>query len=240
MAIVLSDVQGLVERAIYKAIRLVVEELGYIPVVTNYTNDEAGQLAYNAAVKAIAASNKRFAIEVFGHSNNQSKGNLAVPRFVLKPRRIIEGGVGYDMGKTLKPNEDEDGSYTSYVVQGSSSNIHIELSLVTNTAEQHRKLHSILHYVMGNRGYKITSTNQTFFYRYIGYDDNEELERGLSTNTYTYEVVDVDMAREQIIDEAVAKIVEIDIELYTGTYFPTDTHDIGDYELTDTLEVDAP
>lgn len=235
MATVLSSNQEYVERAIYKAIRTVVEEHGYIPDITSFPNTATGASNYKAAVKAIADGVKKFAIEVFGPSNVQSVGNLEVPRIVIKPRRVIEGGIGASVGKSFSDNGD--GTFKSYVVQGTSSNIHIEVKLVSNSAAQHRILHAILSASMNSRGYKKTITNQDFFYKYVGYEDSEDLQTGITINTYTYQVEDIDMINEDVIDPAVAKISQIDMEIYTGTYFPTTTHDPLDYAEGDTLTV---
>lgn len=232
MATILSNIQGLIERTVYKALRAVTEEHLYIPDITDYPNTQNGFNDYNDAVKDVVAD-KGYAIEVFGHSNAQAKGQKLVPRIVIKPRRVIEGGIGMDVGKLFKLNAG-DASFTSYTVQGTSSNIHIEVHLVSNTAAQHRILHSIMMAALNHRGYlELYDNSAKFFYRYIGYSDEENVVEGILTNVYTYEVVDVDMMQEVIVDAATAKILEITFEMYTGTYFPTSEFEPGDFTIAD-------
>lgn len=233
MATILSDVQGLVERTIYKAIRAVTEEHGYIPVITSYPNTSIGAAAYQTAIDACVVA-KGFAIEVFGHSNPQAKGNKTIPRIVIKPRRVIEGGIGMNVGTVNELNAGN-ADFKSFTVSGTTSNIHIEVRLVSNTAAQHRILHAILMAAMNFRGYlnMYTGSGQ-FFYAFIGYNDEENTIEGIIENTYTYEVRDVDMMQQVIIDANVAKINEITFEIYTGSYFPNEGFTDSDFVLSDT------
>lgn len=230
---VLSTVQESIERTFYKALRAVTEEHGYIPDITLFANNQVGQNNYNAAVQAIVAL-KGFAIEVFGHSNSQAKNTKLAPRIVVKPRRIIEGEIGLNSGKTFTLNSG-DASFKSFIVPGTSSHIHLDIYLVSNTAAQHRILHAIMMAALNFRGYLETYDNTgQFFYRFIGYEDEENTLEGQMDNIYSYEVVDIDMTQQVEVSGEVAKIVEITNEIYEGTYFPTPGFNSGDYELTDT------
>lgn len=228
----LSNSQEKIERALYSTIRALVESEGYIPVIASYPNTQIGSDNYQAAVKTIAAGVKGFAIEVFGFSSSQAKAMLQVPRIVMKQKRMVEGGIGVPAGKSFVENGD---AFDTFAYQGTTTDLHIDISICFNSQAQNRILNAIINKALSMRGYiYLLDGSGYFFYKYIGFDDSPNTIEGIDTHTYTYAITDLQLYKSTSLGST-PKITEITAEIYSGNYFPDGDFNEDDFEEPETL-----
>lgn len=215
----LPDIQELVERTIFHAIRTRVVAEGYLPDINSYdvTNSDiniakAAQANYRAAVKAIADGPKGFAIEVFNYGPSQHKGTMKVPRIVVDTQAFLPGEVGHDPSLVYEPNG---GNFDGNRFVSLTSNFYYHLRLLGNTTKQIRVLHGIMVSVLPRRGYIMWDGDTelrpsgNLLNRYISNVDYSWKDEGIVEKVYRYEIPDVHELDPQTL-ATVVPIIQID------------------------------
>lgn len=229
---VLSTVQQLIERTLYSTIRGICVEHGYSVDITAYPNSQVGQGNYNTAMNAIFNS-KGFAVEVFGVSNPQAKGDKKVARIVLQTEAFLPGDVGNEFVQSFEVVSGGS-DIKGHIWQGTRNNIHIRISLVSNTAEQARILNAILFAALSNRGWlTVAGTVQgKFFYEQLSFDYFDEPDEGYINYEVIYKITDVQVAEPTLSEDTYVNISEITFEFFKNyiddidTYEPTKSDDL--------------
>lgn len=191
----INNVQERVERSIFEAIRLKLVAHGYIPDVNSFAQTPVGNTAYTAAMQAIVTGGQPDSIEVYNNGSQQSKAVEVVPRIVCVTRRIMPGDIGkrVDNRYTLNPLDPD--AIVDTEPPYESSNLHIDIEVISKSARHDRILHAILaEAIGGTMGYVNvydTKTNERFFIRQFNFYDLPDMENGLLKRVYSYEVPDI-------------------------------------------------
>lgn len=167
----------------------------------------------NYAAELVTITNEKgFSIELFGMSNNQSKGTLKVPRIVIDTHYIQPGSLGGDTTPLYVLNG------STYIKQrnaGLSSDYSFNIFAVASNVKQMRVLVSILLEAFPRRGYikSYLDANIAFdnnlFIEFTGSGDTPNLEEGVMEKYYSFEVRDIFERLPQTIDASISKITEI-------------------------------
>lgn len=196
MPITLDNTQLRIERSIYEVIRLLLVGQGYLPDVTDtgtYPNTPTGQAAFQGALAAIRNA-KDFATEVLGHGSSLKKGAKAVPRIAIIPRRLMPGDIGPNINLATGPDPNDPDNVLSFKQSFDSGNLHIDISLVSGSAEQDRFLHAIIQQCIGQRNFLPvydSDSDETFFMRQFNYYDVPDSPEGIEEKIYSYEIPDL-------------------------------------------------
>lgn len=230
----LLNVQEIIERAAYSAIRDVVLEHGYCPDIADYANTSAGQSAYNTEMAAIKTS-KGFAIEVFGTSAPSAKGDIKVARIVVDTLRAFQGTVGEDFGRNYEIKFGTS-DYVAHTYNGTRESIQIQFSCISNTIAQDRICNAIIFAALKQRGWiALTGIEQTqAFYEHIYTERDHELDKGLIISDHVYEFRDIIMSAPVLGEDIIVPISQITFE-----YFTNYLNDQDEYEdtATDTIVI---
>lgn len=234
----LTNISELTERSIFHALRKVVVDEGYLPDIENYdienpnlTIAKAAQDEFIQDIEAIV-SNRGFAIEVFGYSSNQSRGTKKTPRIVVEVEAFYPGNLGLDTTNQYKYDEIND----TYITQKGPSIVSdqiINIHLVGYSTQQHRVLHAVMVKALPRRGYMKWYTepqlkkHENLFIRYIGYNELNFPEIGVTEKIYRYELPDL---HENLLEELYTvppiKTINLDImgieEIVAPDTFPLD------------------
>jgi len=234
-----NNVQERIERSLFEAIRLKLVVHGYIPDITTFTNDIAGDANYKAAMNSITGG----PIEVFENGSPLSKGIEAVPRIVCVTRRIMPGDIGkIDYEYRLNPLDPD------AVLQSKppyeSSNIHIDIEVVSTTAKFDRILHAILAEAIGGTVGFIdvydSTTKERFFIRQFNFYDVPDVENGIIKKVYSYDIPDMyltdgmTMPNYPLIKEITAQVFAVN----KATTITTDGTIIRPYQQDGKLFID--
>lgn len=197
MPTITNNVQTIVERSIFEAIRLIVVKYSYAPDISDtitYPSTPAGQIAFNTAQKSIK-DNMGFSIGVYGHSSSQDKGKRNTPRIVIIPRRIMPGSIGNPIGPSFKYNPTDPAAILKYNKPFDSSDLDLDIHLVSSDEIQDRIIHSILNEAIGARNFvKVLGSqnpNEKFFIKQISYNDIPDTIDGEEEKVYSYEIPDL-------------------------------------------------
>lgn len=185
----LSTIQEQVERTFEKAVYDVLLHNGYIPD-RKVVGPDPVKAAYQTAAKLIADS-KGFCVDLYGHGTSQAKDQLKVPRMVITGLGFLKGDTGQDFGATYE--KDENGRFTRYAQAAPFSNYRIQIELTSNSGKQDRLIEAVRQAALPNLSY-ITHYNEPdlrFLIEYSSTFQRPNLEYGLISKTYVYEVKDV-------------------------------------------------
>lgn len=210
----LINTQEIVERSIFESIRKRIVEEGYLPDIANYPNTAAGYGNYQSAIDAVKNS-QGFAAEVFGHGSSQSKQLKRVPRIAIITRRVFPG----DIGGLATPHYEKDplnpNNIMKVLMDSQTSDLQIDIHLVSNSAKQDRFLNAIVGAVIGRRKYlKVYNDpeqKQTFFIHQYSYYELPDTLEGIIEKVYSYEVKDLYLFGGQVIQPNVPLIKEITV-----------------------------
>lgn len=213
----LSDIQELIERSIFEAIRKELVDKEYLPNINLYPNTEAGRLAYETEIKAIATI-KGFAIEVYSESNNHSKGIKKTPRIVVKTGSFVPGSLGGD--PSLVFIDKGILGYEPTVTPPQTVDFYIDFHLISESVKQERILNALLAIAVPRRGYIpfYTDATRTFFVKYINFYNLDDQEQGIIGKNYAYEIQDGWETEDQVVGGMVAKMNQIDLTLNVQKY----------------------
>lgn len=194
----INNVQERVERSLFEAIREKLVNHGYLPEVSAYSADQVGNDDYIAAKKAIVTNTdatKPDSIDVFGHGSELSKGIEATPRIVCVTRRIMPGDIGKKIDHEYWLDPLDPDSVIKTIPPYKSTNLHIDIEVVSRTARQDRIMNAILAEAIGGAmGYVNvydTTTKEKFFIRQFNFYDVPDTENGIIKKVYSYEIPDL-------------------------------------------------
>lgn len=187
----MDNIQEVLERSIYKALREKAVSLGYAVSEDTLTPDATGKAAYQLAINNIVVA-KGFAIEVYGVGSSLSKGEKQVPRIVIQPGKFIEGDIGGLITPQIIPSPDSLFTNIEVTGPGISSNFTLDIHLISSSATQNRILHNIFNSTIGLRKFlKTYNTQENFFVKQVGNFDVYDNQEGLIEKVYTISAPDI-------------------------------------------------
>lgn len=214
-ATALSTVQELIENSLFEVLRLELVDKLFLPDITLYTNDAAGQLSWETDLKTIADGGT--AIEVISETANDKLDVKKAPRIVMSSGSFLPGALGGDPAKYFVDNG---GSFSALVTPDQVTNFYINFHLLSNNTKDERLLNAILALCIPKRGYVPfwSDATERFFVKYLNYYDGPGNIDGAIEKIYAYEIQDV-WDREDIeIDAVVAKMTEITLNINIQKY----------------------
>lgn len=198
----LPNIQALLERSIYHALRTTIVQAGYLPDILLYDieNEDSSvatieQQRYDIDLDIIREQ-KGFAIEIFNNSPGQAKGTLKLPRIIIETEAFLPGQLGLDT--TLDYLKQPDGNYiaehNNFLSQTSDFYFHVKL--LSNTTKQQRALYGIMLMTLPRRGYmKWYNTPplpyQNLFVNFTTHSEFNLQDEGITEKSYRYEITDV-------------------------------------------------
>lgn len=206
-----SNAQQRVERSIYEALRAVLVAEGYWPDVTQFAYTTAGQVALNAAVDGIIA-NKGFAIELFTASSITSRGKKRVPRIVISDLEYFPGDVGMPISGNYTGSG---GGYTRDRIQQTTSRAMFDITIVSEKISQDRICQAIVSQAFSRRTYieYYDQPGEYFLIMNTGLPfKTMDGDQGVINKIYRYEIPDILESSNVIIDNDIAKIIEISLD----------------------------
>ena len=220
----LLDVEAMLERTIYHRLRKYTIGIGYALDIDQYdieNNDiniiKTETKRYQEDLKELVI-NKGFAIELFGASDNQSRGTKKVPRIVVETESFYEGELGLQVADNYIRGQD--GNYTKVEPVSITNDWFFNIHLVANTIEQLRLLRHIIIMSLPRRGYINWYTEQklqkshNLLCRYLTQHDSDWEQEGIMEKIYRFTIPDVHVHEDLITDIIVPpiKVIEFDIE----------------------------
>lgn len=159
--------QEVIERSIYERLRLKAVSLGYTPDITTFANTPAGFELYKTALNTIATS-KGYALEIFGSSSIDGKGQKRVPRISIEWSGFFPGDYSLSQAVSFEPGDDGDFTPTSQDINTYVGVVNVLLTF--ETTHQHRLLNQVViealtsrtyipYYNDGNEGFLIEMQN---------------------------------------------------------------------------------
>ena len=211
-ATLLSTVQELIENSLFEVIRLELVDKGYLPDITLYANDSAGQLQWEVDLKALANP-----IEIMNESASDKMDVKKVPRMVISSGSFLPGALGGDPRKYFR---DQGNDYSALVTPDQVTNFYINFHLICNNTIDERILNALLALTVPKRGYVPfwSDLTQNFFVQYLNYYDGVSNVDAVHHKIYAYEVQDV-WDREDIeVEASIAKMTEITLNMNIQKY----------------------
>lgn len=234
----MADIQQLIERSFYEAIRIKLVADGWTPDITNLTDfpdSEAGYTAYRAALKAIATA-KGYAVEAFGSANPQDRAYKDLPRIVLQTSSFMPGDVGYDSSPKYILNT-ETNKYELFSYDSRTYVLFMDCRVVAKTQEQLRIIMDVIHTVLPLMGY-LTYYNDaadSFFVESSSFQPLISSDDGILEYNYRYEVPDIQWRNqvEVVTDpaEGIAKISQITINMEIADWLGISAYQSGVSEI---------
>lgn len=201
----LSDINEVVDRSIYLALYNVL-------VYNNYTPDRElydTKVSYDNKLEEII-SEKGFAIELFGYGSNESKDSKRVPRIVYNSLFYLSGTIGNPPNGIVERIDD---NYKLVTNQSRTSDLIIEIYLVSNSAKQDRILHSIVAAAIRDRGYIkfYNDENKEFYIEQVGERVDPELREGMIEKVYLFKADDLYQTNPIISSDIISPIKEVNV-----------------------------
>jgi len=215
----LSDIQTIIERSLFEAIRLELVAKEYLPDISDtitYPDTQVGWTAWEAAIKAVVTA-KGFAIELFSTGSPEGKGIKKVPRIVINSGNFLPGALGGDPRRFFS---DETTHHKSLVTPPQTTDFYVNFHLVSNSTAEARVLNALLALSIPRRGYLswYNDSTEKFFTRYLNYYDQGNVDEGVIEHVYAYEIPDA-WDREDIeVDVSIAKMTEITLNTNVQKY----------------------
>lgn len=244
----LSNIQEIVERSIYEAIRKLLVSEGYIADVRDNLAfpkngedlSEAGQVAWDASLKSIQQA-KQFAVEIFNNSSSQTKGLKRVPRITIIPRRLMPGELGMEPGYTTKQSEADPNAFENFENPSETSHLWLDVILTSNSTKQERFLNAVLGKVIGAKKFipRYDKPTEKFFIKQTNYYDIPDTQEGIEEKVYSFEVPDLIMFGEKIGNTSIINMITMETKI-TDILKNVDANGviIGPYADGDNLIVD--
>ena len=218
------DIEAMLERTIYHRLRKYTINIGYTLDVDKYDTSNSDinivkteNLRYKEDLEKLV-KDKGFAIELFGSSNNQSRGTKKPPRIVVQTESFYEGELGLQTADNFIKNLD--GSFTRAEPVSITNDWFFNVHLVANTIEQLRLLRHILIMSLPRRGYINWYTDDeiqkshNLLCRYLTQHDLDWEQEGIMEKVYRFTIPDVHVHEDILIDIEVPpiKVIYLDIE----------------------------
>lgn len=208
----LSDLEEVLERSIFHAIRETVVAEGYLPQINDFDVEDTDVLvAENQKVeyqeaKTSIFNSKGFVIDIFGPGNAQSRGYKKVPRIVIDSVSFQPGELG---GDTTPVYELIGGVYVKTKNQSVASDFYYNIYIVSNSIAQQRILNAVVARALPRRGYIKTYLNQTIQFdgnllvKYLLSGDTPDLPEGILEKFFSYVTPDVFEGLPEIVSTTV-------------------------------------
>lgn len=232
-AIPLTDIQEILERSLFERLRLECVDKGYTPDITTFTEDAAGQLAYDAAVTAIAAGVNEFAVEVYQNSSAHAKGMKRVPRIVIVPQPFMEGALGGD-SKRVYEYISQSNDYNASILPPMTTEYYFNVHLISESAKQMRILNAIMSLSIPVRGYIpfYNDTSNNFFVRKLSGYHEPQTDEGIQEAVYRFQVPDIFEVANNIVATGIAPINQITVDTKITSADGNSTTDTDDLVVT--------
>jgi len=213
-----SNILEVLERSIWLRLLDTAVSMGYTPDIndaTLYPNTPAGQIAYQNALKTIR-TNKGFAIEVFGNSGVDAKGDKEDPRIVLISEQFQPGEIGMNPDKFYVLG---DNGYEAFRYPSRTSKFFYRVMMLGSKTTHFRILNGILSVAIPIRGYVSSYLDPTVKYynertNYMEYDD---AKAGIFERAYRYFIDDVFEVDLEAIETGIAPIESIQVNFFNPT-----------------------
>ena len=227
-ATALSDLQEIVERSIFEAIRKELVDKGYLPDITaqvetspntfvdKYPNTTAGRLLWETDIKAIVTS-KGFAIELYSEGSNYNKGVKKTPRIVLNSGSMLPGSLGGDPSRFYSG---QGASFQAKVTPPQTVDFFMDINAVAQDVEQERVLNAIMALALPRKGYIpwYNSSTEKFFVRFINYFNADNGDQGIIEKVFGYEIPDCWDRGDVIVSTEIAKMTDIEVNVNLQKY----------------------
>mgnify|MGYP001112008898 CR=1 FL=1 len=217
------NTQEIVERTLYICLLSTAPKMGYTLNPDDYLPlSQENEKRYHTDIEALP----KF-IPIFGIGNAHVRGPKTVPRITMESEAYYPGDIGvtkYIIGDKL-----EDGNYQVSEFPFETRDISIDIHLVSNTQNDMRLLHHIMHKALPVRGYVRPYFNDlaswengrlkptgNLFLEIGNYYDYPDDSHGLLEKVYTYTVKDGIIPQEDIPDGVIQPIQ--DISVLIGAY----------------------
>lgn len=221
---ILTDIQERVERSIYETLRQVLVEQGWWPDLKlfqppygvpplAYMDRAEATAKFNEAVQNIVTA-KGFAIELFGASGMQSKGEKRTPRIVVLGRRALPGDLGTPPTTYIKNGN----IYDMYKLPYTTSLIEVDIIMSSSYVKQDRIMAAITAAALSTRNYldfydAQPNSNERFFIKETFARGGVDYDQGTTDKILTYQVSDLYIAPNKLIKSNISPIKEIITEL---------------------------
>lgn len=211
----INHIQEIVERSVYHTIRSLCVEWGYTPDISDFDQTPAGYSAYQAGLKQIYEE-KGLTIEVFASGPATEKELKKVPRIAIDTQGFNNGDIGGEFALQYELAEDQ--SYVKYKGFDLTSDLYINIWLISRTIQESRILNAIIAHSLPRRGYipvynnpeiKIFSRNLSFSKPF------EPINPALMENIERYVFKDLIEVPRNIIVPEIPKLLEFDLEINT-------------------------
>ena len=223
----LPDILEKLERTIFHRLRRCAADNGYLPNIDDYDIENVDiniarteSKRYEDDIVLIRQSSKRFAVEVFSYSNNQSYGTKKVPRIVLETESFLQGQLGTD--STLQYDKQPDGTFNGKTSVSLLSDFYFNIKLVAHTVEEMRVLHGIMVTSIPRRGYVPWYTEQellpshNLLVKFISTFDISFVMEGIMEKVYRYEIPDAHEVDDIIEQINIPPIKQITLDINDG------------------------
>lgn len=214
-ATALSTVQELIENSLFEAIRLELVDKGYLPDITTYTNDAAGQIEWETDLKAIADAGT--AIEIISERANDKLDVKKTPRIIISSGSFLPGAIGGDPTKKFVDMGD---TFSAFTTPHQTTDFYINFHLISSKTMDERILNAILALSIPKRGYVPfwSDATSSFFVKYLNYHEGRDDVDGVIEKVYSYEIQDA-WDREDIeVMTNIAKMTEITLNINIQKY----------------------
>lgn len=212
------DSQEIVERTLYICLLTTAMKLGYTLNPENYLPpSQENEKRYHEDIKSLS----KF-IPIFGIGNNQVRGAKTVPRITMESEAYYPGDIGVE--KFIIGSKLEDGNYQTSEFPFETRDISIDIHLVSNTQQDMRLLHNIMHKALPIRGYikpyyndlddwgdGIISPTGNLFIEIGNFYDYPDDGHGLLEKVYTYVVKDGIVPQIDLVESIISPIQDISV-----------------------------
>lgn len=222
-----SNIEEIVERSIYDALRKNIVAAGYLPDIMNTTRypidpenpenlNQVGIANWTADINTIK-TNMGFCCDLLGTSAAKAKGDKKVPRIAIVAKRIMPGDLGYPPQEFYVKRNTVPITYTKSTYPKESANMHFDIHIVSETQQQLRFMNFIIQQTLGQKVYiyLYNDPTQNFFIKQYNYYETPDAKDGYEENIYQYEVQDLYLVNLSTI--TIAPITEIDVNLQIAT-----------------------
>jgi len=228
---VLTNIQEIIERSLFEAVRLELVAKEYLPDIANtdtYPDTVPGWALWKAAIVTIVTA-KGFAIELFSGASNETRGVKKVPRIVIDSGNFLPGALGGDPRRFFN---DKTTHYGALVTPPQTVDFYVNFHLISNSIAQSRILNAVMALAIPRRGYLpwYNDATKTFFVRYLNYYDQSNTGEGIIEHVYAYEIPDAWDREDVEVYATIAKISKItlntNIQKYMNGIWGVDSNEL--------------
>jgi len=210
----LSFIEEKIERSLYVHLlnRSVLE--GYSPDIRNevlYPDTPAGYTAYLAALEQVA-TDKGFAVEIFGSANPTARNDKKLPRISFQTGPFVPGDVGVSTKPQLEYDQEND-KFDSYIYEGLTSNLFMDCTISAKTQAQYRILAALVNHSIPRLNYLPywDDPSQFFLVELTGFLDDTSSSDGVLEGTFRFEIPDLTWVEKIKTDEVTAVMRNITV-----------------------------